>query len=69
MALIKTFIKRILGSSLIMLTCSSCHRHTQDGVTRFKCPSCGKIEIVRCEHCKITAIKYTCSACDFSGPN
>jgi len=52
-----------------MLICSSCHRRSQDGVTKFKCPGCGKVEIVRCEHCKKTAIKYECHGCGFAGPN
>ncbi|MEK6856876.1 MAG: zinc finger domain-containing protein [Nanoarchaeota archaeon] len=52
-----------------MLKCSSCHRKVQVGVTKFKCPSCGKIDIVRCEHCKRTAIKYKCNSCEFTGPN
>ena len=51
------------------LKCSSCNKIVQGGVTRFKCPNCGKVEIVRCEHCKKVGIKYQCGSCDFSGPN
>ncbi len=51
------------------LRCSGCNKLVQGGVTRFNCPNCAKIEIIRCEHCKKIAIKYKCPSCGFSGPN
>jgi len=41
----------------------------EKGVTRFKCPNCGKTEIVRTKHQRRIAVKYKCKSCDFSGPN
>ena len=51
------------------LVCNSCHKTIQEGATIFKCPDCGKEDIIRCMHCKKVGIKYVCSSCDFSGPN
>jgi len=52
-------------------TCSSCKAilTNQSGSTKFQCPSCGKTTIIRCKHCREIAAKYTCSECQFSGPN
>ncbi len=41
----------------------------EKGVTRFKCPNCGKAEIVRTKHQRRIAVKYKCKNCSFSGPN
>jgi len=53
------------------LRCSSCGVEitNQKGSTKFKCPNCGKAEIVRCFHCREIAAKYTCPECGFTGPN
>ena len=52
-------------------TCTSCKKRISNdtGATRFKCPSCSKVEIIRCKHCRQIAAKYTCSDCGFTGPN
>ena len=34
----------------------------------FRCPSCRKETIVRCERCKRLENSYKCSACGFIGP-
>ena len=34
----------------------------------FKCPSCGKTKIIRCERCKRLENPYTCEGCGFKGP-
>jgi predicted RNA-binding Zn-ribbon protein involved in translation (DUF1610 family) len=39
------------------------------GTARFKCPSCGKHEIVRTRHMRQIAAKYKCPECNFEGPN
>ena len=31
-------------------------------------PKCGKVEIVRCNHCRKIFL-YKCSECGFTGPN
>ncbi|MBU4500988.1 MAG: DUF1610 domain-containing protein [Nanoarchaeota archaeon] len=53
------------------LTCNSCKKEiTNDlGATQFKCPECGKAEIVRCKNCREIGARYKCSACGFEGPN
>ena len=39
------------------------------GAVRFKCPNCGKADIVRSKHNRITVVRYTCPECSFEGPN
>ena len=39
------------------------------GSVKFNCPKCGKEEIIRCYHCREIAARWTCSKCEFSGPN
>ena len=51
------------------LKCSSCKKRASTGTTTFKCPSCGKSDIIRCKHCREIAAKYTCPDCKFTGPN
>jgi len=48
--------------------CSSCNIEVTDDFTKFKCPSCGKVEIIRCNRCKSISKKYKCSNCSFIGP-
>jgi len=51
--------------------CVSCKKDliNDNGTVRFQCPGCGKVEILRCRHCREIAAKYVCSNCGFSGPN
>ncbi len=53
------------------LICSSCKKKISNsvGTAKFKCPNCGKMDIVRCKHCREIAAKYTCANCNFTGPN
>ncbi|MBL7147560.1 MAG: RNA-binding protein [Nanoarchaeota archaeon] len=53
------------------LVCSSCKKRITNtlGTTRFKCPKCGKFEIIRCQHCRQIVAKYSCPLCKFEGPN
>ena len=50
--------------------CSSCgvRLGKNDGMTFFKCPNCGEVEIGRCPQCRDQSITYTCQKCGFSGP-
>ncbi len=51
--------------------CISCKRKVDNikGSITFKCPQCGKSEIVRCGNCRESAVKYKCPSCGFEGPN
>jgi len=53
------------------LICSSCKKKTINikGTARFKCPKCGKNDIIRCRGCRVIAAKYTCPSCGFTGPH
>jgi len=53
------------------LVCASCKKSIKNitGTAMFKCPKCGKYEIIRCKHCREIAVKYVCPECEFSGPN
>jgi len=53
------------------LKCNSCKKEllNDKGATIFKCPNCGKGEILRCYHCREIAAKYKCPLCSFEGPN
>ena len=51
--------------------CTSCKTKIANlkSAAIFKCPKCGKVEIIRCERCRRSGIKYKCSDCNFIGPN
>ncbi|MBN2881236.1 DUF1610 domain-containing protein [Candidatus Woesearchaeota archaeon] len=51
--------------------CVSCKKSivNDNGATIFKCPSCGKQQIIRCQHCRKIAAKFVCPECGFEGPN
>ena len=53
----------------INMKCDSCGSSisAMDRYTKFKCPSCSKQEITRCQACKIRSNKYNCG-CGFEGP-
>jgi predicted RNA-binding Zn-ribbon protein involved in translation (DUF1610 family) len=34
----------------------------------FKCPNCGKVEIIRCNKCRKMSVPYVCPICGFQGP-
>lgn len=53
------------------LVCISCKKKIANdtSTTRFKCPKCGKYEIIRCGHCRSIVAKYKCPECGFIGPN
>lgn len=53
------------------LICSCCGKKITnlDGTAKFKCPECGKSEIIRCGHCRKIVAKYICPECKFEGPN
>ncbi|MBU0929944.1 MAG: RNA-binding protein [Nanoarchaeota archaeon] len=55
----------------IDLKCNSCKENIDQnkGSSVFKCPSCAKQKIIRCNRCKKTGIRYKCNSCGFIGPN
>ena len=50
--------------------CSGCKKSIRNisGSASFKCPSCGKYEMIRCDHCRKISTRYTCPECNFEGP-
>ncbi len=50
--------------------CSSCKKVIANiqGSVNFKCPKCGKTDVVRCKHCREIVAKYKCHECGFEGP-
>jgi hypothetical protein len=52
-------------------TCNSCKKRitNQSGAVKFACPACGNYDIVRCPHCRTAGVKYSCTGCNFEGPN
>ncbi len=65
------YVKHLEDFKMDQIVCLSCKRRITNlkGITRFKCPGCGKAEIIRCGHCKEIVTKYTCPQCGFVGPN
>ena len=51
-----------------MVKCTSCNTEVTQDFTKFKCPQCGKAEIVRCNRCKSLSKSYKCPECGFIGP-
>ncbi len=51
-----------------MKTCTTCNVEVTHEYVEFKCPSCGKTHILRCDHCRETIKPYKCSECGFEGP-
>lgn len=51
-----------------MIKCSSCNREVTSDSVGFKCPGCGKVEIIRCETCRRAVVPYKCKGCGFIGP-
>ncbi|MBW3015110.1 DUF1610 domain-containing protein [Candidatus Woesearchaeota archaeon] len=56
---------------MVDLYCTSCKKKitNESGSVTFKCPKCGKSNIVRCKHCRQIVAPYTCPECGFRGPN
>ncbi|MGI6589124.1 MAG: zinc finger domain-containing protein [Candidatus Iainarchaeum sp.] len=51
-----------------MKTCTTCNKVVTSNHIEFKCPSCGKTNIVRCASCKEDSKEYKCKECGFVGP-
>ncbi len=49
--------------------CTSCGVPlTKQGRASFKCPSCGNVEMGRCDNCRGQGVLYVCPECGFQGP-
>jgi predicted RNA-binding Zn-ribbon protein involved in translation (DUF1610 family) len=48
--------------------CISCSKPVSRDSVEFRCPKCGKSNIIRCRHCRIVSQGYTCTECGFQGP-
>ena len=55
---------------MIIGKCTSCGGTISEDMhySKFKCPQCGEVEIIRCETCKKNGNKYVCPKCGFVGP-
>lgn len=51
-----------------MKKCSSCGVEVIENYVDFKCPNCGKVDIVRCNSCRTLGTQYQCKECGFLGP-
>ncbi|MCD6557585.1 MAG: DUF1610 domain-containing protein [Candidatus Aenigmarchaeota archaeon] len=52
------------------LKCITCGVNivSEDNFSKFLCPNCGKVEIIRCEKCRRKSNIYRCPKCGFEGP-
>jgi predicted RNA-binding Zn-ribbon protein involved in translation (DUF1610 family) len=50
--------------------CASCGKRIESETdwVEFKCPKCGKSDLIRCSKCKRLENKYICPECSFEGP-
>jgi len=64
----KDDIPEIVDTGEKCLSCKMSISNDQ-GAVNFKCPDCGKYEIIRCSKCRKTVSKYKCPNCGFEGPN
>ena len=53
-----------------MMRCTSCNTNllSEDNFTKFMCPACLGVEIVRCAKCRLRSNVYICNKCGFKGP-
>jgi len=61
---------KIKLSDKMEIKCSTCGINvlTEENFVRFPCPNCGKVEIIRCERCRVRKVRYKCEKCGFEGP-
>lgn len=60
-----------MSGEITMPSCSSCNRvisPSEEGVTKFSCPNCGEVLIIRCAKCRYFGNEYQCPKCGFTGP-
>ncbi|MCK4844079.1 MAG: DUF1610 domain-containing protein [Candidatus Heimdallarchaeota archaeon] len=60
-----------MSKEIIMPRCTSCNRNispSETGSTRFSCPNCNEVLIIRCNKCRRFGNQYTCPKCGFTGP-
>ncbi|MFH1834819.1 MAG: zinc finger domain-containing protein [Methanobacteriota archaeon] len=51
-----------------MEKCSSCGTEVMKDYVKFKCPGCGKSNILRCKSCRVLGTTYSCGNCNLQGP-
>ncbi len=49
-------------------SCNSLISPSEEGATRFRCPNCGEVMIIRCSKCRLFGNDYVCPKCNFEGP-
>ncbi len=59
-----------MAKSKFELICTSCRENvvSEERFTKFRCPMCGKAEIIRCARCRKSSNIYICPECEFEGP-
>ena len=60
-----------MSENISMDRCNPCQvavMPSEHGTTKFPCPNCGMITVIRCERCRKLGNRYTCPNCGFNGP-
>ncbi|MFW9851774.1 MAG: zinc finger domain-containing protein [Candidatus Thorarchaeota archaeon] len=60
-----------MSKMIDMPRCTSCNKiinPSEEGDTRFSCPKCNDVQIVRCKKCRLFGNTYVCPKCGFEGP-
>ncbi|MEM5832107.1 MAG: zinc finger domain-containing protein [Candidatus Aenigmatarchaeota archaeon] len=54
----------------MVIVCTSCNKKISIGenYSKFYCPNCQEVEIIRCKACKKSIVTYICPNCGFKGP-
>ncbi|MEM5820960.1 MAG: zinc finger domain-containing protein [Candidatus Aenigmatarchaeota archaeon] len=54
----------------MVLVCTSCNTKIpmHENYSKFYCPNCLEVEIIRCRACKNSCVEYVCPKCGFRGP-
>ena len=61
----------IMSKMIDMPRCTSCNKiisPSDEGDTRFSCPKCNDVLIIRCKKCRLFGNTYVCPKCGFEGP-
>ena len=56
--------------NFLQKACNGCGKliKPDENAVKLLCPSCGDVQIWRCEKCRNFALAYKCIKCGFTGP-